>query len=91
MRRFLLIKADTMIRQYLLLKIKMIFFDNFKLDIIPNDPKGLFTLLNSPDIYKDTKGILTGMLISKRVLRKVKNSALISLMTLERELKYKEG
>ena len=63
------------------------FFNNFKVNHIPNDPKVLFTLLNSPDIYKNTKGILTGMLISKRVLRKVKNSALIPLKTLEHELK----
>lgn len=67
------------------------FFDNFRVDRIPNDPKVLLTLLNSPDIYNNAKGIITGMLISKRVLRNVKNAAIIPMKSLEQELEKFSG
>lgn len=46
------------------------FFDNWKVEKIP-DRNVIINILESKDIYNNTKGIVTGMLISKKLLKSV--------------------
>jgi hypothetical protein len=59
------------------------FFENWKIEKIP-DKKILTTVLNSQEVYENTKGLLTGMLISKLLLKRVLNDSVKVLSSLEK-------
>lgn len=58
------------------------FFEKFKIDEVP-DKKVINNILNSKEIYNNTKSIVYGMLISKIILKQVMKKSHNTLLTLE--------
>ena len=64
------------------------FFDNWKVEEIPNK-KTIINILESKDIYNNTKGIITGLLISKHTLNSVIKESNNLIVSIKNELKRK--
>lgn len=71
------------------IKIQDDFFQDRNINTIPSE-ENLQIILNSTELKRISRGILTGMLISKNVLRGVINRAKVALNTLEQTLKIAE-
>ncbi len=58
------------------------FFENFKFDDVP-DKKVLNNILKNKEVYDNTKRLIAGMLISKKILKSVMKKSHDTLLTLE--------
>lgn len=61
------------------------FFENWKVEKTP-DKKVIINILESKDIYKNTKGIVTGMLVSKKLLNNVIKESNNLIESIKKEL-----